>query len=51
MRYYLKKINHIKNKFSKFNSSELDNVLNVLDNSGIDYVKKLETLFCKTFKN
>ena len=50
MSSYLKKINHIKNKFSKFNSSELDNVLNVLDNSGIDYVKKLETLFCKTFK-
>jgi len=50
MSSYLKKINHIKNKFSKFNSSELDNVLNVLDNSGIDYVKKLEKLFCKTFK-
>lgn len=46
---YLKKIKRIKNKFGKFNTSELDNVINVLNNSKIDYVKKLEQHFCKIF--
>ena len=51
MNSYQVKINKIKNKFGKFNNSELENVLNVLDSkSKIDYVKKLEKLFCKTFK-
>ncbi len=50
MQHYLSKIKKIKNKFGKFNHSEIDNVLNVLDNSNTDYVKKLESLFCKIFK-
>ena len=50
MQHYLSKIKKIKNKFGKFNHSEIDNVLNVLDNSNTDYVKKLELLFCKIFK-
>lgn len=51
MNSYQVKINKIKNKFGKFNNSELENVLNVLDSkSKIDYVKKLEKLFCKIFK-
>jgi len=49
MKPYVKKIENIKHKFSKFNGSEIDNVLNVLNNENIDYVKKLETLFCKKF--
>jgi perosamine synthetase len=50
MNRYLQKINRIKNRYGKFNNSELDNVLNVLDtDSNIDYIKKLENLFCKTF--
>ena len=40
-----------KNIYGKFNNSELDSVLNVLDsNNNTDYNKKLEDLFCKTFK-
>jgi perosamine synthetase len=51
MNYYLKKIKKIKHKYGKFNNSELDNVLNVLDSdNNVDYVKKLEKLFCKTLK-
>ena len=50
MNRYLQKIKRIKNRYGKFNNSELDNVLNVLDaDSDIDYIKKLENLFCKTF--
>ena len=51
MNTYLKKIKKIKNIYGKFNNSELDSVLNVLDsNNNTDYNKKLEDLFCKTFK-
>jgi perosamine synthetase len=51
MNTYLKKIKNIKNIYGKFNNSELDSVLNVLDsNNNTDYNKKLEDLFCKTFK-
>ena len=50
MSSYLKKINKIKNQFGKFNNSEVENVLNVLNNDKIDYVKKLELLFSKKFK-
>ena len=50
MKYYYQKIRKIKNQFGKFNSSEVENVLNVLNNDKIDYVKKLENLFCKKFK-
>ena len=50
MKYYSQKIKNIKNQFGKFNNSELENVLNVLNNDKIDYVKKLENLFCKKFK-
>ena len=50
MKSYIKKIKNIKDKFAKFNGSEIDNVLNVLNNENIDYVKKLEMLFCKKFK-
>ena len=49
MKSYNKKIKNIKDKFAKFNGSEIDNVLNVLNNKNIDYVKKLEMLFCKKF--
>tara|TARA_B100000131_G_C18083727_1_gene599248 strand:+ start:252 stop:1493 length:1242 start_codon:yes stop_codon:yes gene_type:complete len=48
----LKKIKSIKKFEGKFNNLELDYVLNVLENSkkkDIDYVKKLENLFCKKF--
>ena len=51
MSNYLKKIDKIKNQFGKFNNSEVDNVLNVLNNDKIDYVKKLESLFSKKFKS
>ncbi|MDC0851298.1 DegT/DnrJ/EryC1/StrS aminotransferase family protein [Candidatus Pelagibacter sp.] len=47
------KIKSIKKFDGKFNNSELEFVLNVLENSkakDIDYVKKLESLFCKKFK-
>ena len=39
---YKKKINSIKNKYGKFNSNELNYVLNVIDDKtkNIDYVKK-----------
>ncbi len=49
---YKKKINSIKNKYGKFNSNELNYVLNVIDDKtkNIDYVKKLEDEFCKKFK-
>lgn len=49
---YKKKINSIKNKFGKFNTKELDYVLNVIDDKTkkIDYVQKLEDEFCKKFK-
>ena len=51
MKKYSKKINQIKSKFGKFNSTEIENVMNVLDSStNIDYVKKLEKLFCRVFK-
>ena len=50
MKSYLRKIKNIKDKFAKFNGNEIDNVLDVLNNKNIDYVKKLETLFCKKFK-
>jgi perosamine synthetase len=50
MKTYLRKIKNIKDKFAKFNGNEIDNVLDVLNNENIDYVKKLETLFCKKFK-
>ena len=50
MNHYRQKIKRIKNLYGKFNNSELENVLNVLDaDSNIDYIKKLENLFCKTF--
>ena len=48
----LKKIKSIKKFEGKFNNLELEYVLNVLENSkkkDIDYVKKLENLFCKKF--
>ena len=49
---YKKKISSIKNKYGKFNSNELNYVLNVIDDKtkNIDYVKKLEDEFCKKFK-
>ena len=49
---YKKKIKSIKNKFGKFNSKEIDFVLNVIDDKtkNIDYVLKLEKEFCKTFR-
>ena len=49
---YRTKIKSIKNKFGKFNSNEVDYVLNVLDDKtkNIDYVQKLENEFCKKFK-
>ena len=49
---YIKKIKSIKNKFGKFNSKELDFVLNVIDDKtkNIDYVQKLEDEFSKKFK-
>ena len=50
MANYIQKIRKIKNQFGKFNSSEVENVLNVLNNDKIDYVKRLENLFCKKFK-
>ena len=50
MKSYIKKIKNIKDKFAKFNGNEIDNVLDVLNNKNIDYVKKLETHFCKKFK-
>ena len=50
MKYYSQKIKKIKNQFGKFNNSEVENVLNVLNNDKIDYVKKLESLFSKKFK-
>ena len=50
MKNYIQKIKKIKTQFGKFNTSEVENVLNVLNNDKIDYVKKLETLFCKKFK-
>ena len=50
MKNYIQKIKKIKTQFGKFNTSEVENVLNVLSNDKIDYVKKLETLFCKKFK-
>ena len=50
MKKYSQKIKRIKNQFGKFNNSELENVLNVLNNDKIDYVKKLESLFSKKFK-
>ena len=49
MKNYIQKIKNIKNQFGKFNSSEVENVLNVLNNDKIDYVKRLENLFCKKF--
>ena len=49
---YKKKINSIKNKYGKFNSNELNYILNVIDDKtkNIDYVQKLEGEFCKKFK-
>jgi perosamine synthetase len=49
---YKKKIKSIKNKFGKFNSNEVNYVLNVIDDKtkNIDYVRKLEDEFCKKFK-
>ena len=47
MKSYLNKIKKIKNKYGKFNNSEIENVLNVLNNSKIDYVNKLESHFAK----
>ena len=49
---FLKKIKSIKKKDSKFNTLEIECVLDVLENSkkkDIDYVKKIENLFCKKF--
>ncbi len=48
----LKKIKSIKKHDGKFNSYELEYVLDVLENSkkkNIDYVKKIENFFCKKF--
>ncbi len=53
MKNYINKIKKIKRENGKFNSSEVNYVLDVLENSkkkDIDYVKKLENLFCKKFK-
>lgn len=49
---YKKKINSIKSKYGKYNSNELDFVLNVIDDKtkAINYVQKLEDEFCKKFK-
>ncbi len=52
MKNYDYKIKSIKNKFGKYNSNELDFVLNVIDDKtkNINYVQKLEDDFCKKFK-
>lgn len=50
MKYYSQKIKKIKNQFGKFNNSEVENVLKVLNNDKIDYVKKVEEYFCKKYK-
>ena len=49
----IKKIKSIKKQDGKFNNSEVEYVLDVLENSkkkNVDYVKKIEDLFCKKFK-
>lgn len=49
----MKKIKSIKKADGKFNALEIEYVLDVLENSktkDIDYVKKIENLFCKKFK-
>ena len=45
----MEKINSIKSKYGKYNSNELDFVLNVIDDKtkAINYVQKLEDEFCK----
>jgi len=50
MNNYINKLESIKNKKSKFPRKEIDYVLNVLDNSGINYINKLERKFSKIFK-
>ena len=52
MKNFLNKIKSIKKHDGKFNTREIDYVLDVLENSkhkGVDYVKKVENLFCKKF--
>ncbi len=50
MKNYLKKINFIRDQFGKFNTNEIENVMNVLSNNKkVDYVKNLEDLFCKIY--
>ena len=49
----IKKIKSIKKQDGKFNNFEVEYVLDVLENSkkkNVDYVKKIEDLFCKKFK-
>ena len=50
MKNYINKLESIKNKKSKFPHKEIDYVLDVLDNSGINYINKLEKKFSKIFK-
>ena len=49
MNKYISKINKIKNQYSKFPNDEIDFVLDVLSNSRVDYISKLESKFKKTF--
>ena len=42
MKNYINKLESIKNKKSKFPHKEIDYVLDVLDNSGINYINKLD---------
>ena len=49
MKKYTSKINKVKNQFSKFPNKEIDYVLDVLSNSGIDYINKLESHFKNLF--
>lgn len=49
MKKYISKINTIKKKYSKFPNNEIDFVLDVLSNKGIDFISKLESNFKKLF--
>ncbi len=50
MKNYTNKLKSIKNENAKFPNKEIEYVLDVLDNSGINYIDKLEKKFSAIFK-
>ena len=43
-------IKKIKDSYSKFPNKELEHVLDVLSNNGVNFIDKLETRFKKLYK-